>query len=154
MNNKIETQINDLSSLFHEILSLRNNLDLGRDFTELHKFSENEISIINILGHNENVTLKEIINIIKVPKSTLTGLINKLEKNNYVKRTINQVDKRSYKLELTEDGMKISKEHDDFDKIVSSKILYTLDDSNERELFINLFGKIINTLKEDTKEKE
>lgn len=154
MNNKIETQINDLSSLFHEILSLRNNLDLGRDFTELHKFSENEISIINILGHNENVTLKEIINIIKVPKSTLTGLINKLEKNNYVKRTINQVDKRSYKLELTEEGMKISREHDDFDKIVSSKILHTLDNSNERELFINLFGKIINTLKEDTKEKE
>ncbi|WP_066874499.1 MarR family winged helix-turn-helix transcriptional regulator [Clostridium mediterraneense] len=154
MHKHSEKQVNDLSLLFHEILFVKNNINLGKDFGDLHKFSENEISIINILGHNDNITLKDIINIIKVPKSTLTGLINKLEKNNYVKRTINEIDKRSYKLELTEDGMRVSKEHDDFDKTVSAKVLSALDDSKERELFIELFGKIINNLKSEIKEKK
>ena len=154
MHKYSEKQVNDLSLLFHEILFVKNNINLGKDFGDLHKFSENEISIINILGHNDNITLKDIINIIKVPKSTLTGLINKLEKNNYVKRTINEVDKRSHKLELTEEGMKISKKHDDFDKTVSAKVLSALDDSKEREVFIELFGKIINNLKTEIKEKK
>lgn len=154
MDEYSEKQVSDFSLLFHENLFLKNNLSLGKDFSNLDKFSENEISIINILGHNENVTLKDIIEVIKVPKSTLTGLINKLEKNNYVKRTINQVDKRSYKLELTEKGVKISKEHDEFDRSVSAKILSALDNSKERELFIELAKKIINNLKREIKENK
>ncbi|WP_055070538.1 MarR family winged helix-turn-helix transcriptional regulator [Clostridium massiliamazoniense] len=154
MDKHSEKQVNDLSLLFHEILFLKNNLSLGKDFSNLDKFSENEISIINILGHNDNVTLKDIINVIKVPKSTLTGLINKLEKNNYVKRSINDVDKRSYKLELTEEGIKVSKEHDEFDRTVSEKVLSALNDSQDRELFIKLFGEIINNLKSEIKENK
>lgn len=155
MNNYAEQQqIADLSTLFHEILFLRNNLDLEQDFSELDKFSENEISVINICGHNENVNLKEIIDILKIPKSTLTGIINKLEKNSYIQRTIHESDKRSYKIVLTEKGKIISSIHEQFDKTVSNKVLCALDTSEERELFIKLFGKIINNLKKQSEERK
>lgn len=154
MNDYDEKQVANLSLLFHEILFLRNNLNLEQDFSELDKFSENEISVMNILGYNENTTLKEILYILKIPKSTLTGIINKLEKNDYIKRTIHQSDKRSYKLILTEKGKAISKIHENFDKTVSMKVLYSLDNFEERETFIELFGKVINNLKKQSKEKK
>lgn len=154
MEKNIDNQISELSNIFHEFLVFRKYLELEKRFSNLNKFSVNEISIINMLGHNDNVILKDIIDIIKVPKSTLTGLINKLEKNNLVKRVINDSDKRSYKLELTEKGMEISKEHDEFDKFISSEMLNSLSDYEERQEFIKLFGKAVNNAKRNAKEEK
>ena len=154
MEKNIDNQISELSNIFHEFLVFRKYLELEKRFSNLNKFSVNEISIINMLGHNDNVILKDIIDIIKVPKSTLTGLINKLEKNNLVKRVINDSDKRSYKLELTEKGMEISKEHDEFDKFISSEMLNSLSSYEERQEFIKLFGKAVNNAKRNAKEEK
>lgn len=154
MEKNIDNQISELSNIFHEFLVFRKYLELEKRFSNLNKFSVNEISIINMLGHNDNVILKDIIDVIKVPKSTLTGLINKLEKNNLVKRVINDSDKRSYKLELTEKGIEISKEHDEFDKFVSSEMLNSLSDYEERQEFIKLFGKAVNNAKRNAKEEK
>ncbi|ENY99739.1 MarR family winged helix-turn-helix transcriptional regulator [Clostridium thermobutyricum] len=154
MEKNIDNQISELSNIFHEFLVFRKYLELEKRFSNLNKFSVNEISIINMLGHNDNVILKDIIDVIKVPKSTLTGLINKLEKNNLVKRVINDSDKRSYKLELTEKGIEISKEHDEFDKFVSSEMLNSLSDYEERQEFIKLFRKAVNNEKRNAKEEK
>ena len=154
MEKNIDNQISELSNIFHEFLVFRKYLELEKRFSNLNNFSVNEISIINMLGHNDNVILKDIIDIIKVPKSTLTGLINKLEKNNLVKRVINDSDKRSYKLELTEKGMEISKEHDEFDKFISSEMLNSLSGYEERQEFIKLFGKAVNNAKRNAKEEK
>ena len=154
MEKNIDNQISELSNIFHEFLVFKKYLELEKRFSNLNKFSVNEISIINMLGHNDNVILKDIIDIIKVPKSTLTGLINKLEKNNLVKRVINDSDKRSYKLELTEKGMEISKEHDEFDKFISSEMLNSLSSYEERQEFIKLFGKAVNNAKRNAKEEK
>ncbi|WP_436514118.1 MarR family winged helix-turn-helix transcriptional regulator [Clostridium thermobutyricum] len=154
MEKNIDNQISELSKIFHEFLVFKKYLELEKRFSNLNKFSVNEISIINMLGHNDNVILKDIIDVIKVPKSTLTGLINKLEKNNLVKRVINDSDKRSYKLELTEKGMEISKEHDEFDKFVSSEMLNSLSNYEERQEFIKLFGKAVSNAKCNAKEEK
>ena len=154
MEKNIDNQISELSNIFHEFLVFRKYLELEKRFSNLNKFSVNEISIINMLGHNDNIILKDIIDVIKVPKSTLTGLINKLEKNNLVKRVINDSDKRSYKLELTEKGIEISKEHDEFDKFVSSEMLNSLSDYEERQEFIKLFRKAVNNEKRNAKEEK
>ena len=45
----------------------------------------------------------------------LTSMIDRLEKKNLIKRAISTKDRRSYKLELTEEGRKTQVEHDKFD---------------------------------------
>lgn len=154
MEKDIDNQVSELSKIFHDFLIFRNNSETEKRFSKLDGFSANEISIISIIGHNENVILKDIINAIKVPKSTLTGLINKLEKNGLVRRAINDSDKRSYKLELTEEGIEISNEHDEFDKVVSGEMLSYLSNNEERKEFIRLLGKVVNGAKHNTKEEK
>ena len=50
--------------------------------------------------------------------------------------------------------MEISKEHDEFDKFVSSEMLNSLSNYEERQEFIKLFGKAVSNAKCNAKEEK
>lgn len=63
----------------------------------------------------------------------LTSMIDRLEKKNLIKRAISTKDRRSYKLELTEEGRKTQVEHDKFETEFYARITNSLDTYEERE---------------------
>jgi len=101
-----------------------------------------ELAIIRIISEKEDVIIKDIIEVLNLAKSTLTSIIDRLEKRNLIVRTISKRDRRSYRLELTEHGKMVQDDHIKFEEEVYGKIITALDTYEEREEFLKLIRKI------------
>ena len=108
-----------------------------------------EISIISITSEHPDVILGEIVTALDIPKSTLTNAIDRLERRNYINRIISKRDRRSYGLELTEEGHLAQKEHIEFEHTVFGRLLNTLDTEEEKQQLFKLLRKIANNLQRD-----
>ncbi len=67
------------------------------------------------LGHLENSpdyrsTHKELMDILSLNSSTISGILNRLEKRGYVARVSNEADRRSKSITLTASGIKLLEE--------------------------------------------
>src|SRR4030042_4411437 len=85
--------------------------------TKLQKsFSESGIEVTPIqvmllffLQHNSGLSLTQISQGLMLENPTVTGLIDRLEKSGYVKRSDHPNDRRVYLVHLTEKGNKVAK---------------------------------------------
>ncbi len=68
----------------------------------IRNLAYSHIRIIIILSIYKKLSMKEISELISKDKSTVTSLVNKLEKFGYVKKSISKEDKRVVYLELEE----------------------------------------------------
>ncbi len=110
-------------------------------FRELSDFTPVEINLLSMAGSRKDMLLREFLEIMKIPKSTLTSIINRLEKKSYLKRIINPRDKRSFGLELTEKGERFSELYKIYQGEMGSKILKGLDQEEQQQL-LHLLKKI------------
>jgi len=63
------------------------------------------MAFVDIYGPS---SVGELVSVFGYRKPTLSSMINKLEKNGFVKRVLNPADRRSLLLELTPEGRKLS----------------------------------------------
>ena len=63
------------------------------------------MAFVDIYGPS---SVGELVRVFGYRKPTLSSMINKLEKNGFVKRVLNPADRRSLLLELTPEGRKLS----------------------------------------------
>ena len=68
-----------------------------------------------------DIILKEIVEILGIPGSTLTSAVDRLEKRRLLRRAISQRDRRSFGLELTDEGRIAQQEHRDSEKFCGKK---------------------------------
>jgi DNA-binding MarR family transcriptional regulator len=148
MNNPNKNQIEEFSELWHLIMKKSNFRKIEEQFPRLNGLTTIEISIINIVSKNPDVILGEIVYTLDIPKSTLTNAIDRLEKRNYINRIISKRDRRSYGLELTEEGHLAQKEHLDFEYMAYGRLLNSLDTDEEKQELFKLLRKIINNIQE------
>ncbi|MDS0526117.1 MarR family transcriptional regulator [Clostridium sp. SHJSY1] len=146
MDSKSTKEIEELSELFHGIVKKYKYRKLEEEFSRISTITTTEIGIINIVSKNPDVILGEICAELDIPKSTLTNAINRLEKREYINRIISKRDKRSYGLQLTEEGHLVQKEHIEFEKKIYGSMLDALDTNEEREEFFKLLRKIAKYL--------
>lgn len=104
--------------------------------------TSSELSVLKAASKYPNSALKEIGEYLDIPGSTLTSIVDRLEKRNLVRRTINKENRRSYALELTKDGIELSNQHEEAEKELWEKVLMSLNEDVERETLINLLDKI------------
>ncbi|MDG5855978.1 MarR family winged helix-turn-helix transcriptional regulator [Clostridium beijerinckii] len=143
MDKKCKKQIDEFNILWHRMLFESSYKDIEAKYTRIKGLSDNEISIIRIISEKEEVIIRDILEILNIPKSTLTNMIDRLEKRNLIRRSISKRDRRSYKLELTEEGKKAQEEHIKFEEEVYGKIMISLDTYEERENLLNIMRKIV-----------
>ncbi len=105
-----------------------------------------ELHILLLVQSQPDIVLGEIRDRLDVPNSTLTGIIDRMEKQGLVRRTISARDRRSYGLEMTEKGREIRKEHDRILFTIVEKMLDTLDEA-ERKAFIALLAKVADNIR-------
>ncbi|MEL7564260.1 MAG: MarR family winged helix-turn-helix transcriptional regulator [Dehalobacterium sp.] len=105
-----------------------------------------DLRIIRNVSENESYTIRKLLQVLKIPDSTLTSAINRLEKKNIIMRTINPEDRRSYILQLTDYGKKVQKEHVNLDLYIVNKILSIFDNCEDQKNFIKLFEKVAKHL--------
>lgn len=140
--------IDSFSKIWHKMLKLSYGSNDSVEFKEMHQLSHVEVSIISLVHNNPDIIIREICEKIDVPKSSMTSMIDRLEKKNYLTRVISKRDRRSFGLKLTEAGMKIQKQHDEYEKYIFNEIINSLDTDEEKETFLKLTDKIANNLKE------
>lgn len=100
-----------------------------------------DMQLIHIAYQRPDAILKEIREYLRVPQTTLSSVISRLEKAGFLKRVINHRDMRSFSLEITEKGKEVLEEHKRNDYEQAKSILLLLDE-NERDEFIRLMNKI------------
>lgn len=148
MDKNIDRQVNEFNELWHEILMRSSHAEMAKKYPRLKELDENEITIIRIISERDEVIIKEIGEILKVPKSTLTSMIDRLERKSLIQRSISKKDRRSYKLELTEEGLKTQEEHIKFEYEFYKMIISSLDTYEDREEFLRLINQIAHNITE------
>ncbi|AJH00480.1 MarR family winged helix-turn-helix transcriptional regulator [Clostridium beijerinckii] len=143
MDKECKKQIDEFNILWHRMLFESSYKDIEAKYTRIKGLSDNEISIIRIISEKEEVIIRDILEILNIPKSTLTNMIDRLEKRNLIRRSISKRDRRSYKLELTEEGKKAQEEHIKFEEEIYGKVMISLDTYEERENLLNIMRKIV-----------
>lgn len=145
----IMEEIKRLDAVYHKLFYL--------DFASENVMPENirdlsavEIGIINCVSFTPDIILREIKEKLRLPNSTLTSAINRLEKRGLADRVINSRDRRSFGIRLTPEGAAAQKAHLDFEDMLWKRILSKLDTHKERDRFLEMAEKIIAAfLKED-----
>lgn len=121
--------------------------DLYRNLAKKFKMSDCMIWILYILREDDrSVTQSDICNIMYMPKQTVNSSLKKMEAEGYIE-LLNINDKRSKQVCLTEKGVDLANNTVD---IIISKENNALSkmDKEEQALFINLFKKYKDLLKE------
>lgn len=139
MNEKIsDEELQSIDKVWHElIISMQKISDeLWKD--KLEGASTVEISILSIIERKSDVILKEIVEILGIPGSTLTSAIDRLEGRGLLRRIISQKDRRSFGLELTDAGRIAQQEHRESEKVLWKKVLGAYETSGERRELIRL----------------
>lgn len=95
--------IERFNDIYHTYI--RQNLSSVLDYPkELKDLSTIDISVINIVSSNPGIIVGEIAEHLKIPNSTLTSSLNRLENKGIAKRVISTRDRRSFSIELTQKG--------------------------------------------------
>jgi DNA-binding MarR family transcriptional regulator len=139
-------EVEHLNDAFH-VLLLRLNiarLDLWSD--KLAGISYLDLHAMSFAESQPDHTLAEMREHLQVPQSTLTSLIDRLEKRGLVRRSIHPTDRRSYLIELTDKGVEVQQEHHRVERLLMRKILDALPSAGERTQFVELFRKIVAKL--------
>ncbi|MFC1563383.1 MarR family winged helix-turn-helix transcriptional regulator [candidate division KSB1 bacterium] len=74
--------------------------------SELADYSATEINIWKILGIKGKCKMRDISSILDIPNSTTTSIVDRMVKNDIVKRTRTEEDRRVVFISLTEKGDK------------------------------------------------
>ena len=72
---------------------------------EKTSFDLNEFAVFEVIYHKERLTVNEIKEKVLVANSSLTYILDKLEKKEYIKREADKNDKRIKHISLTDKGL-------------------------------------------------
>ena len=139
---------NLLTPLFLNEKEIRKIIELMffsyRDFTsgpdkilEKINFGRAHHRVIYFVGKKNNLTIKELLSILKITKQSLSRVLNQLVKEKYIVLSTGE-DKRTKKLSLSRKGLELEKK---LSEIQINKIFNVIKNFEENE--INGFKKVL-----------
>lgn len=99
-------QVNENIGKYISILYRSGNIYLHKYF-EKYNIGIGQYPFLIHLSHSEGVTQEELSCKLFIDKGTTAKAIKKLEEEGYVRREVDEKDKRAYKVYITENGRKI-----------------------------------------------
>ena len=103
--------------------------------------------VIYFVGKQKNITIKDLLGILKITKQSLSRVLNQLVKEKYILVSIGE-DKRTKKLCLTQKGLDLEAK---LSKIQIDKIKSIINDAKESD--INGFKKILYSMIDEKSKK-
>ncbi len=133
-----ETKLNEiLVSLMNSVLkveeqALKESTNVDLSITEIHT--------LEAIGIGKLKTMTQVAGSLKISVSTLTVAINKLVKKGYVERRRIPEDRRIVKIGLTQQGIDVVKEHQNFHKNMIKDITANMTETEVEMLLKSLEG--------------
>lgn len=103
--------------------------------------SMQEIKLIDLVGQRESCIMREIADHLHVAVSTVTALVDKLERKDIVTRQRTDEDRRTIRVVLTTSGNKLFQSHVEELLKLCRGVLRSLDD-DEQVIYLSLARKI------------
>lgn len=97
----------EITMLIKEIDSKIYNVILNELKDE--KLTPQQIIILKYLGHHGEMTVSEICTSMSLSKGTVSGILNRMEKQNFIKKIKYENDKRNTYISFTEEGLELAK---------------------------------------------
>lgn len=141
-----DNDIKKLDELHHLMLGNSFQKDSEDKFPHLKGLSTSEIGTLRILIERPDAMITDIGGILGLSKSTMTGIIDNLEKRGYIRRLISAKDRRSFALELTDDGKLAQKEHIEYETYIYRHILSSLETRENVDDFLRLFELVCKNI--------
>ncbi|KAF5060984.1 hypothetical protein DSECCO2_319940 [anaerobic digester metagenome] len=104
--------------------------------TALEGYTNLDLHVLLMVHRKPDLILKEVRDSLELPNSTLTSVIDRLEKRSVVERTINRRDHRSYGLKLTEYGEELLAEHERVLHLMMDRLLECLPPGSDPTAFV------------------
>ncbi len=114
----------------------------------IDEFNGAQGRILYILWNNNNLSIKQISKFTKLAKTTLTAMLERMELQGLIKRTISKEDKREIIVSLTDKAKELKENYLDVSKQME-KIFYKNFTDKQIENFENTLKKIIANLEEN-----
>ena len=104
--------------LFHKFIMINEVLDRRnkKQNPEMKSITKGQGRLIILLKRKDNLSTKELSEILNISVTSLNETLNKLEQQNLIRKVPSPKDKRVLLVELTEDGRSLEfKNHEDVD---------------------------------------
>jgi DNA-binding MarR family transcriptional regulator len=113
------------------------------------KMSPQELLVLSILAKHGPLMVKDVASrLTGVSPSTLTRILDRLETGNMIVRTLNPMDRRSFRISLTDQGDLLVNQYHRALESLARTILDPLTPA-ERMIFVELQTRIENSLQVD-----
>jgi len=112
------------------------------NFEDFSKCSIQEITVLKILSRQGSTVVKDIAcRLNNISMSSLTRVLDHLEENEYIERKLNRDDRRSFKIELTQQGRKLAEAYQHKFEDMAQATLEALTPA-ERLILVELYTKV------------
>ena len=138
----VELDMERIRHLWHGLLASQRQMKAEPRFREIHGLGPAETETLDWVAEHPDVILRELGAALGTPKSTLTGLVDRLEKRGYLRRTINPRDRRSFGLVLTDPGRSAYAAHLRFEQAKWALSLQALGSRERLESFLAMLESI------------
>jgi DNA-binding MarR family transcriptional regulator len=116
---------------------------------EKYNIGNGQYLFLLFLSHSEGVTQEEMSCKLFIDKGTTAKAVKRLEDEGYIKRQVDDKDKRAYKVYLTEEGRKVTTE---ISKVLNDWNNTLTSDFNEEEkkIALNLLQRMLENKNKQT----
>lgn len=108
-----------------------------------------DMYVLERIHFNRKIVVKDISKQYSIPPSTLTGIIDRLEKKELIERMRSNIDRRAIELITTEKGKSLVEQHVKEDKIFTDKFFGSLE-ADKSLSFKVLLKELLNNINKDT----
>lgn len=130
----------ELCDIWNKILLDRRIQVCGSDIEGLNVM---DLNVLKLAYANPGYRIKQYLEVLQIPNSTFTNIINRLVKRELLVRKLGEKDLRSFKLELTEKGKSAVESHLQAEEEVFLVLLSNLTEE-EQGTFVKLFAKLVS----------
>jgi DNA-binding MarR family transcriptional regulator len=118
--------------------------------SELKNLTSRQLYCIELIKEMKNPTSSELAGKMNIARASISVMIERLEKNNFIYKVTSDNDRRIAHVHLTEKGEKAAVLHTDVHKRISSMLTADMTES-EKQILIVLLNKSIVSLTTNNK---
>ena len=104
-----------------------------------------QMHTIEVIGHHQNLMMRELADRLGITTGTLTVAVDRLEKLGMVQRRPHEHDRRAWLIVLTENGTKMYEQHNRFHEEFTWEISQDLS-TTEIETLTSLMKSVLNRM--------
>lgn len=137
--------LKELKSFYNEFICKKGVIN---DHCQVNSFSQFQIIKYLIENKDDDIYQKDFENVLKIRKSTVSGILNTMEKNNIIRRLHSEADARGKIIKLTDEALefhkKMEKGFDDLNLKLTNGITKA-----DLDTFYEVLDKMKNNLQQE-----